>query len=144
MILLFIGLNLSMQLYCHSGEIDDDVIMYLKSLKETERKRRKGLQAMMEISDEPDFNQELDSIDALNNDQKRDYIIERDLKSQARNRIETKESPTYRLLDLIEKRLRAEILELQTKQEVKLLSDILQESTYEVYTTIGFYCLPIC
>lgn len=133
-----------MQLYCHSGEIDDDVIMYLKSLKETERKRRKGLQAMMEISDEPDFNQELDSIDALNNDQKRDYIIERDLKSQARNRIETKESPTYRLLDLIEKRLRAEILELQTKQEVKLLSDILQESTYEVYTTIGFYCLPIC
>ncbi len=97
---------------------------------------------MMELSDEPSYSPELDSINALHDQSKRDTIIEREIKQNARNSRESKESTAFQLLDLIEKRLKAEILDIHTKREVKLLSDLLQQITYEVtvYLYHYFHC----
>ncbi len=98
---------------------------------------------MMELSDEPSYSPELDSINALHDQSKRDTIIEREIKQNARNSRESKESTTFQLLDLIEKRLKAEILDIHTKREVKLLSDLLQQITYEVRVFVSLFFIVI-
>jgi hypothetical protein len=126
---------------CYSGEIDNDMLIFIRSLKAEEKKRRQGLEGMIAVGQQSEYDEEDDnnnnSLETMesNPDEEENYreeFINAQLKANARAAVDSENSPAFYVLDLIEKRIKAEMLSTSNKNDIRLLADLLQVQNSEV------------